>query len=147
MFILLLGGISLENEDLLTEIPADDINEEYEIPSKTYSIDFENGRILGKIDDIEAVKQAIGKAIITPRFKCLIYDDEYGSEIKEDVISKDSSEAYLQTVIPDYITDALLPDERIIDVGDFDITIKEDSAYIHFTAHTVFGDIEIEEVV
>lgn len=137
----------MSNDDLLTEIPNDDIENEYEIPTKTYAIDFETGRIGGIIDGIDAVKQAIIKAVITPRFKCLIYDDQYGSEIKEDVIGENSSEAYLQTVIPEYINDALLPDERIIDVGDFNIIIEKDNAMISFTAHTIYGDIQIEEVV
>ncbi len=134
-------------DDLLTEIPEDNIENEYEIATKTYAIDFERGRIGGTVDGVDAVKQAIIKAVITPRFKCLIYDDQYGSEIKEDVIEENSSEAYLQTVIPDYIYDALLPDERIIDVGDFNIVIEKDKAYINFTAHTIYGDIQIEEVV
>lgn len=137
----------MANDDLLTEIPTDDIESEYEIPTKTYAIDFERGRIGGTVDGVDAVKQAIIKAVITPRFKCLIYDDQYGSEIKEDVIEESSSEAYLQTVIPDYIDDALLPDERIINVGDFDIVLEEDKAHICFTAHTIYGDIQIEEVV
>jgi len=135
------------NDDLLTEIPTDDIENEYEIPTKTYAIDFERGRIGGIVDGVEAVKQAIIKAVITPRFKCLIYNDQYGSEIKEDVIEGNSSEAYLQTVIPDYIGDALLPDERIIDVGDFNIVLEEDKAHISFIAYTIYGDIQIEEVV
>jgi len=142
-----LGGLDVANDDLLTEIPTDDIESEYEIPTKTYAIDFERGRIGGMIDGVDAIKQAIIKAVITPRFKCLIYDDQYGSEIKEDVIEEDSSEAYLQTVIPDYVSDALLPDERIIDVGDFDITLDKDKAHIKFTAYTIYGDIQIEEVV
>lgn len=137
----------MTNDDLLTEIPTDDIENEYEIPTKTYAIDFERGRIGGTVDGVEAVKQAIIKAVITPRFKCLIYNDQYGSEIKEDVIEENSSEAYLQTVIPDYIGDALLPDERIIDVGDFNIVLEEDKAHISFIAYTIYGDIQIEEVV
>lgn len=137
----------MANDDLLTEIPIDDIESEYEIPTKTYAIDFERGRIGGTVDGVDAVKQAIIKAVITPRFKCLIYDDQYGSEIKEDVIKENSSEAYLKTIIPDYTRDALVPDERIIDVGDFDITLENDKAHISFTAHTIYGDIQIEEVV
>lgn len=137
----------MANDDLLSEIPTDDIENDYEIPTKTYNIDFERGRIGGIIDGLDAVKQAIIKAVITPRFKCLIYDDQYGSEIKEDVTEENSSEPYLQTVIPDYIRDALIPDERIIDVGDFEITLNQDNAHIKFTAYTIYGDIQIEEVV
>ena len=136
------------DEDLLGYVPNDDDLEDEEfIPSKTYAIDFENGRIAGSIDGIEAVKQAIIKAIITPRFKCLIYTDEYGSEIQEDVIAESADIDYLEAVIPDYIQEALSDDDRILEVGDFEVEIIDDSAYIKFIADTVYGEIEIKEVV
>ena len=58
------------------------VEEAAEPPSKTYRLDLEEGRILGMVDGQEAVRQAIHKAIITPRWKCLIYDNQYGSEIE-----------------------------------------------------------------
>lgn len=63
------------------------IEEAQEPSSKTYRLDLDKGRISGKIDGLEAVNQAIRKAIITPRFKCLIYDNQYGSEVEDAVIS------------------------------------------------------------
>ncbi len=135
-------------DDLLDFIPdEDDIDTEEETPSKTYAIDFDNGRIIGNADGLEAVKQAIIKAIITPRFKCMIYDDDYGSEIQEDILNKSAESTYLTTVIPDYVKEALSIDERILGVGEFDISIKDDSAVVQFTAQTVFGDIQITEEV
>lgn len=135
-------------DDLLDFIPDDDeLETEEEIPSKTYAIDFDNGRIVGNIDDIEAVRQAILKAIITPRFKCMIYDDDYGSEIQEDILNKGADSNYLMTVIPDYVKEALSIDERVLDVGDFDIQVYDGYATVEFTAHTVFGDIQISEEV
>ena len=62
------------------------VEEAAEPPSKTYRLDLEEGRILGMVDGQEAVRQAIHKAIITPRWKCLIYDNQYGSEIEAAVI-------------------------------------------------------------
>ena len=50
---------------------------------KTYRLDLDSGRIIGTVDGIEAVNQAIRKAIITARYKCLIYDDDYGGELKD----------------------------------------------------------------
>ena len=61
-------------------IPIQTITEAEERPSKTYKLDLKAGRIVGYVDELEAVNQAILKAIITPRFKCLIYDNQYGSE-------------------------------------------------------------------
>ena len=51
-------------------------------PTKTYKIDLKNGKISGYIDELEAVQQYIHKTLITPRFKCLIYGNQYGSEIE-----------------------------------------------------------------
>ena len=64
-------------------IKINSVSEQEETPSLTYFLDFENGRIAGKIDGLGAVNQAIKKALTTARFKCLNYDNQYGSEIKE----------------------------------------------------------------
>ena len=64
--------------DVFVPIPVATVKEAEEKPSLTYRLDLDKGRIVGKVDGMEAVRQAIKKAIITPRFKCLIYDNEYG---------------------------------------------------------------------
>lgn len=135
----------IENEELLGIIPDDEILEDEEIPSKTYSLNFSNGRIGKKIDGLEAVKQAITKALLTPRFHCLIYNTDYGSEI-QDEMSNAPSPNYLMAVIPDLIEDTLLPDERILSVSDFDIKKEGDKIKVSFNVQTVFGNMEIKEV-
>lgn len=135
-------------DDLLGFIPAEDeVKVGKEAPSKTYHINFEKGRIIGTVDDIEAVRQAIVKSLITPRFKCMIYNDEYGSEIQDDILNKNADNTYLATVIPDYVKEALSNDKRILEIGDFNISVKDNSAFVTFTAHTVFGDVKISEEV
>ena len=64
--------------DTFIPIPVETVKEAEEKPSCTYRLDLDNGRIVGKVDGLTAVNQAIRKAIITPRFKCLIYDHQYG---------------------------------------------------------------------
>ena len=125
-------------------IPIETVTEAPEKPSLTYRLDIDNGRIVGKIDGIEAVNQAIRKAIITPRFKCLIYDNQYGSEIEEAVITKNATRNYIEAAIEGFIKDALLPDTRILSLYDFKITFQEDSACIFFKADTVFGETEMQ---
>ena len=125
----------------------DEITEAREPPSLTYKLDLDNGRIVGKVDGLEAVKQAIQKAIITPRFKCLIYDNQYGSEVENAVITKDATREYIETVLEDFIKDALRPDTRILSVRDFEYKFSEDSAFIRFTADTIFGATTVEEVL
>ena len=72
-------------------IPISGIEEEREEPSLTYKLDLDAGRIAGKVDGLEAIKQFIRKALITPRFHCLIYDNQYGSEIKDTITSKNAT--------------------------------------------------------
>jgi hypothetical protein len=133
--------------DTFIPIPIDEVTEAEEQPSLTYRLDLDAGRIVGRVDGLKAVNQAIRKAIITPRFKCLIYDSQYGSEIEDAIISKDATTAYIEAVTEGFIKDALRPDTRILSVYDFQCDFEEDKAYIYFKADTIFGETEIEEVI
>lgn len=135
------------SNEVYIPIPIETVKEAEEQPSLTYRLDLENGRIVGKVDKLEAVNQAIKKAIITPRFKCLIYDNQYGSEIEEAIIAKDATTDYIEAVTEGFIRDALRPDTRILSVYDFQFEFKEDKAYVFFRADTIFGKTEIEEVI
>lgn len=136
----------MENS-VFIDIGIDTVEEATEQPSKTYRLDLEKGRIVGIVDEQEAVKQAIRKAIITPRFKCLIYDDQYGSEIEDAVIAKDATQEYIEAVIPDFIKDCLKPDTRILDCFDFVFEIINDQAHIAFSCDTIYGLVSVEEVI
>lgn len=133
--------------EVFIPIPIGTVTEAEEQPSLTYRLDLENGRIVGRVDKLEAVNQAIRKAIITPRFKCLIYDNQYGSEVEEAIITKDASKEYIEAVTEGFIKDALRPDTRILSIYDFSFEFREDRAYVFFRADTIFGETEIEEVI
>lgn len=133
--------------DVYIPIPIDEVTEAEEQPSLTYRLDLDAGRIVGKIDGLDAVNQAIRKAIITPRFKCLIYDSQYGSEVEEAIIAEDATAEYIEAATEGFIKDALLPDTRILEVYDFSFKFEEDKAYIYFKADTIYGETEIEEVI
>ncbi|WP_042348244.1 DUF2634 domain-containing protein [Bacillus massiliigorillae] len=91
-------------------------NENVEIPSKTWFIDFENGRIGSFIVGELALRQFVQKAISTARNKYPIYTDQYGSEIEEELIGRGTTEGYLNAVVPRMIQEALIYDDRIEDV-------------------------------
>lgn len=133
--------------EIYIPVPVSTVKEADELPSFTYRLDLDAGRIVGKVDGLEAVNQAIRKAIITPRFKCLIYGNQYGSEIEESIIANDASREYIQTAMEGFVRDCLKPDTRILDVYDFEIEFEEDAAHIYFKADTIFGSTEIEEVI
>lgn len=128
------------------EIPIGEIEEETEPPTRTYRLDIDSGRISGMTDGIEAVNQAIRKAVVTSRFCNLIYDDDYGCEAAELIHNKNVTPEFLETVIPEVVKDALSQDTRITNVYDFEISLKDDSAYVSFKADTIFGETAIREV-
>ena len=133
--------------EVFIPLPVETVEEAAELPSLTYRLDLENGRIFGKVDGLAAVNQAITKALLTPRFKCLLYDNQYGSEIEDAIITKDASRDYIEAAVEGFVKDALKPDTRVLSVYDFGIEFEGDAARIRFRAGTIFGETEIEEVI
>lgn len=134
-------------ESVFIPIGIEEITDAEELPSKTYRLDLDKGRIVGYVDGQEACQQAIRKALITPRFKCLIYDNQYGSEIEDAVTANDATREYVRSVAQGFVEDCLKPDTRVLGVSNFTFEFLEDGAYINFDADTIFGKINIEEVV
>lgn len=128
-------------------IPISGIEEEREEPSLTYKLDLDAGRIIGKVDGLEAVNQFIRKALITPRFHCLIYDNQYGSEIKDTITSDNATEELIRSEIPRLVSDALLSDGRVLQVYDFEFDFVLDYCHIRFNADTIFGKTTFEGVI
>lgn len=118
-----------------------------EAPSLTYGLDLDRGRIIGRIDGIEAVRQSIRKRLITPRFKCLIYSNQYGSELEQAYIVDGATEDFIDATIDAYVNDALAPDSRILSSHDFSVTQENEKVYIFFICDTIFGEIRVEEVI
>lgn len=127
----------------------DELFEEEEYANKTYAIDWKNKRIVGHVDNKEALMQFIHKAIITERneYKA-IYSTEYGSEIANTVMGESVTDDYIYTVIPSLIKDCLLVDDRIVDVYDFSITLEENVLNIKFLVDTIYGNgLFVQEVI
>lgn len=113
-------------------------------PSYTYYFDIDRKKIVGYVDGIEAIKQAIYKIIGTERYDYLIYDWDYGIEFNN-VIGKDP--LFIYADLERIFTEALTQDSRILSISDFDITQTElDEFLLSFTANTIEGDIQIEGV-
>ncbi|MBQ9604286.1 MAG: DUF2634 domain-containing protein, partial [Firmicutes bacterium] len=49
-------------------------------PTKTYKLDVENNRVIGYVDGLKAMEQAVYKILMTPRFRHIIYSFNYGTE-------------------------------------------------------------------
>jgi len=113
-------------------------------PTKTYRLDTSNNRLIGYTDALEAMKQAIYKIIFTERYQYLIYSWNYGIEL-EDLFGK--PKPYVYSELKRRIREALLQDDRITEVDNFDFSSKKGDVTVTFTVHTVFGDIEAERTV
>lgn len=133
-------------------IPFETIEDEGEKTSRTYKIDWDNGRILGFVDGHEAMKQFIKKAILTPRFRCLIYSNQYGSEIADTLLNRNVTREYIETKVTFLVTDTLIHDPRILRVYNIGIEFKDtypmqDSCIITFDVDTIYGQIYEREVL
>ena len=133
-------------------IPFESIEEEETETSRTYYIDWKQGRISGFVDGVDAMRQFIKKALLTPRFKCLIYNNQYGSELKEALIDKNVTREYVEAEISFLVEDTLIHDERVLKIYDIDITYGDtyplqDSVLVKFAVDTIYGQIPVEEVI
>lgn len=118
---------------------SDDLAQDYAFekqPSKTFKIDFEKNRITGFTDGLDAVKQAVFLILNTPRYKYEIYSWNYGSELAE-AIGCPVPLVFVR--IKDYITEALMQDDRIISVGNFEFDKNKSQVYVAFTVGTELG--------
>ena len=124
----------------------DENSQNFEImPSKTYKIDTINKRIIGTIDGKEAVMQFIQKVLSTDKYAFEIYDWYYGNELLKLV---GQNYDYVVARIPNIFKDALLVDDRIIDVRDFTFTkLSIDSVAVSCIVDTVYGVIAYEQEV
>ena len=115
-------------------------------PLKTYAIDFDSGVLGGIVDGREAIKQAVIKVLITERYRYAIYDDDYGSEL-DDLIGSDASLDLLETEVPRVIEEALLYDDRITDVYDFELTREGDRLNVSFYVDINEESIPVEVTI
>ena len=120
--------------------------EQYHSPSsKTYRLDFKNKRIIGKVDEAEAVLQFIRKVFNTDKDACEIYDWYYGNELFT-LIGK--PRAYAITECPRIIEEALLVDDRILSVDSFQFEeVSTDSLLLSCVVRTIFGALNYTQEV
>jgi hypothetical protein len=114
------------------------------LPSKTYKIDFTKNRVAGKIDSIEAVKQAIKLILTGQRYALENFSFDYGSEISN-LLGK--PRGLVESELERLISEALMADERIKNVTNFTLTWRTDSESCDakFDVTTIFGDTTVYE--
>lgn len=116
-----------------------------EQPGFTYRMQTDGDRVRGYADGLEAVKQAVFKIIMTERYQYTMYSWNYGIE-HLDLYGEPVT--YVCPELERRISEALLWDDRIQGVGDFEFDFpRKGVVHVAFTAHTVFGDVRTEREV
>lgn len=114
------------------------------LPTKTYKIDFEKQKIVGYIDNIEALKQSIVLMLSVERYDYIIYSWNYGIELKN-LHGKDT--CYVMAELERVITETLLQDDRIKSVESFTFDRMKNKVSVTFTVNSIYGDVKIDNGV
>ena len=117
-----------------------------ELPTKTHRMElYEGNYILGFVDSLKAMEQAIYKIIRTERYRYIIYSWNYGIEL-EDLFGMPVE--YCVVELERRISEALFQDNRITAVNGFEFDTESERGTVlikKFVAETVFGEIQIND--
>lgn len=109
------------------------------VSTETYRLDFINKRIIGKLSRADALMQAVQKIFSTDKYAYEIYDWYYGNELLK-LVGKPYD--YIVAQIPRIVREALLVDDRITEVTDFEFNrTSVDSMTASFLIHSVYGNL------
>ena len=114
-------------------------------PSKNYKMHIEQNVISGLCDELEAMKQVIYKILNTERYQYIIYSWNYGIELL-DLYGEPVT--YVCPELERRIKEALVQDDRINDVNNFEFDLTEKRTIkVKFAVHTIYGGTQAEKVV
>lgn len=115
------------------------------LPSRTFRLREEEGRMAGLADGLDAVRQAVRLILSVERYAWLIHSWNYGVEFR-DLFGKPLSFALPE--LERRIREALLQDDRITDVRDFTFTPgRGGKVTAAFTVATIFGELREDKEV
>ncbi|MDR0294325.1 MAG: DUF2634 domain-containing protein [Oscillospiraceae bacterium] len=121
-------------------IPA---GEKTEPPGETWRLG-EDSVLSGRVDGLEALKQAVRLALGTERYQYPIYSWNYGAELR-DLFGMPFS--FVRPELQRRVRDALSRDGRITGVDGFCFENRGKALRCTFTVHTIFGPFGAEKTV
>ena len=114
-------------------------------PTKTYTLDFENRRIVGSTDELDAMVQATRKMLASSRYAERIKSGDYGSEL--DKLTGQTFN-YIKAKVRALLEETFSADERIKGIKRLEIMQAEaDAAVIKVTVATEYGEIYVEHSI
>lgn len=133
---------NIANNDDVDDVLTDDFQEET-LPTMTFKV--ADGRVIGVVDDYDAMVQAIDKIMRTERFVFPIYTEDYGNDL-EDLVGADFE--YIKVEAERMIDEALQADDRVTGVYVDNIyKLSDDSVQITGSVETIFGNVDFTKGV
>jgi hypothetical protein len=127
-------------DDLISIVEASGLEN-----TKTFGINLNDNIVGGYIDDLAALKQSIYLMLSIEADKHIIYPYTYGVHTI-DLIGKPSY--YVVAVLPERIREALMTDDRILNVSDFEFNVDKNKIHVTFVVTSIYGNIvERTEVI
>lgn len=126
---------------------GDDLKQDFTIetlPSRTFRMNYNTLTITGTVDQIKAVEQAVFLILNTERYEWLIHSWDYGVEL-HNLIGKDVE--YCLPEIERRVKEALLQDDRITAVQNFEFEVNKKKVLTTFVVVSIFGEINTEMAV
>ncbi len=114
------------------------------MPSKTYKLDTNIGRIRGHTDALAAMEQTVYKILATERFWYRIYTPNYGVELDGLVGER---RAYVKGDIARRLQEALTTDDRITGISALSVEFEREHMAVSFVVHTLHGNVTVERRV
>ncbi len=140
----------------IAELEFEEVLEEQDEPriGKSFLFDFDTGEFVfndGKMVPIygkDVLKQWIHKTILTAkgRFRVYIDSPEYGVRI-DDLVGSIYPLDFIKKEVENELTEALMQNEQIIALRDFDAEMEESKLTVRFTVDSTFEEFEQEVIV
>lgn len=109
-------------------------------PSHTYDVDFRtDSQIRSYADKLRAMEQAIYKIINTERYQYIIYSWNYGIEL-QDLFGQPIPYVYAE--LQRRIEEALMNDDRITKVYNFEFSNDGGDVMTEFDVDTIYGTLQ-----
>lgn len=108
-------------------------------PSLTWYINKQTNRIQGETDNLQAVQQAVEIILNVERFRWQIYSPNSGMQW-DGLIGQNPG--YVASEVQRRIQDALIVDERVLGISDFQYTMNGNAMTCSLTVNTVYGQTQ-----
>lgn len=109
------------------------------LPTLTWYINKDTNRIQGTVDGYDAVAQAVQIILNVERFRWQIYSPYSGMQWRG-LIGEDPG--FVGAELQRRIRDALMMDDRVTGIQNFQYTVVDDTLTASLTVLTVYGDVQ-----